>query len=109
MTFLNLKEKQHLGITLLVTPQWMFLATVQKPYHREQQIDFEVEGKQEDGGIPLYLDGLAYSGIINLQNIIQEWPSTAGIGYRQHKILETFETQSKEDESMRPPEITEWL
>ena len=27
-TFLNIEENQHLGITLVVSPQWMFLCTI---------------------------------------------------------------------------------
>ncbi len=64
--FLKLKEKQHLGITLIVSPQWMFLGQIQQPYHREPQPDVDVEGKTQEGGIPVYHDGYAYSGIFNL-------------------------------------------
>ena len=64
--FLNMREKQHLGLTLIVTPQWMFMSTLQQPYYREQNIPFEVEGKEQIAGIPIYLDGFAFSGIVNL-------------------------------------------
>ena len=62
--FLNLKTKPHLGITLVIAPEWMFLATISEPYHREQYLD--IDGTDLEGGVPVYLDGFAYSGILNI-------------------------------------------
>lgn len=44
-----------MGITLIVSPQWMFVCIINNPYH----ID-------DDSQIPLYLDGYAYAGILTL-------------------------------------------
>jgi len=33
--FLGLGDKQHLGLTIIVTPKWMFMAPINKPYHSE--------------------------------------------------------------------------
>jgi len=43
------------GVTLIVTPVWMFLGVISQPYH----VDPVTE-------IPLYLDGFAYAGIMTL-------------------------------------------
>ena len=55
------------GVTLIVTPVWMFLGVISQPYH----VDPNTE-------IPLYLDGFAYAGIMTLQEVNQVWPATAG-------------------------------
>lgn len=31
--FLGLADKPHLGLTVIVTPKWMFLASIQEAYH----------------------------------------------------------------------------
>jgi len=54
-------------MTLIVAPQWMFMATITQPYHREQHLD--LIGKDQEGGVPVYHDGFAYSGILNIQDI----------------------------------------
>jgi hypothetical protein len=33
--FLVLKDQVDLGVTCIVTPSWMFLATLQQSYHKE--------------------------------------------------------------------------
>ena len=55
-----------MGITLIVTPKWMFLAALTGPYAEQQ-------------GMPVYADGLAYTGIFNLQVSQKGWPATAGL------------------------------
>lgn len=42
------------GLTLVVTPRWMFVATLTRPYTYHQ-------------GMPVYVDGYAYTGILNVQ------------------------------------------
>ena len=54
-TFLKFNENQKYGITLIVSPVWMFCGFINKPYHVDPQTE-----------IPLYLDGFAYAGIFNL-------------------------------------------
>jgi len=42
------------GLTLIVTPKWMFLAPVFNPYTHNR-------------GMPVYADGYAFAGIMNIQ------------------------------------------
>jgi len=51
---------------LIVTPKWMFLATLTRPY-------------AEHRGMPVYVDGYAYTGILNIQVTDLDWPATAGL------------------------------
>jgi len=44
----------------------MFLASLTGPYAENQ-------------GMPVYADGLAYTGIFNVQVSVKEWPATAGL------------------------------
>ena len=92
--FLGLHKKTDAGLTVIVTQKWMYMSVVHQPYHREQEIDLP-ESKQ-DGGVPVYLDGFAYAGILNLQTCIQNWPATAGIGAKQHSILGALKLQATE-------------
>lgn len=97
--FLKLKENQDLGITVIVAPQFMFVATISQPYHMESRtvmVDFEYSDEQQaaETDVAVYLDGFAYCGIVNLQEITQEWPSTAGHDYKEYKIKESIAKQS---------------
>lgn len=74
--FLNLMTTPEVGITLIVTPNWMYLSTIHRPYHLETLMN--IPGANLEDGVPLYLDGFAYSGILNMQHIIQKWPGTSG-------------------------------
>ena len=65
--FLDLKNKPDLGITLVIAPQWMFMATVAGPYHKEKFLP--MHGNNKEGGVPIFHDGFAYSGILNIQTI----------------------------------------
>ena len=47
----------------------MFLGLINQPYHYEKLMD--IPGKELENGIPVYLDGFAYSGIFNIQPIIK--------------------------------------
>ena len=53
----------------MIAPQWMFMATITQPYHREKHLN--LEGFDQEGGVPVYLDGFSYSGILNIQDIQQ--------------------------------------
>lgn len=68
-TLLNLEHHVDVGITIIVTPKWMFVATLTGPY-------------TEFAGMPVYLDGYAYTGILNVQITEKVWPATAGISDR---------------------------
>lgn len=87
-SFLNFKENQHLGVTCIVTPSWMFLATLANPYHYQKD--------ENDRKIPVYHDGFSFSGILNIQDIQQKWPATAGIGHEQHGILSSLQAQAQD-------------
>ena len=52
--FLNLKENDNSGVTVLLTPKWMMVTLVNKPY---------METKE---GYPVYLDGFAYAGLVQV-------------------------------------------
>ena len=65
-TNLNLDRHPDVGITVLLTPKWMFVATLTAPYCMHQ-------------GMPVYVDGYAYTGVLNVQVTEKEWPATAGL------------------------------
>ena len=44
----------------------MFVATLTGPYTMND-------------GMPVYVDGYAYAGIINVQVVEKQWPATAGL------------------------------
>ncbi len=66
-TLLELDAHPLVGITILVTPNWLFIAPMSKPYTEYQ-------------GLPVYIDAYAYLGLVNIQVVEEEWPATAGIG-----------------------------
>jgi hypothetical protein len=53
----------------------MFLAPICNPYHNEKKMD--ISGNSLENGVPVYLDGFAYSGIMNIQTKSNGWPTTA--------------------------------
>jgi hypothetical protein len=52
-------------VTVLITKKWMFVSLLEKPY-------------MVKGDYPCYLDGFAYSGFVQLQQVDMEWPETVG-------------------------------
>jgi hypothetical protein len=62
--FCGLGRKPNAGLTVIVTKSWMFMSVLTQPYHRET--DIELPEPTQDGGVPVYLDGFAYAGILNL-------------------------------------------
>jgi len=64
--YLKLDKHPDVGITIIVTPKWLFVAPLTSPY-------------TEQHGMPVYADAYAYLGILNIQNLELEWPATAGI------------------------------
>ena len=89
-TFLQLKENADDGFTIIISPQWMFVGSLNRPYHYEKDRD----GRE----LPVYLDGFAYAGIMNLQLIKQQWPATAGLGVEQHNALDALERQAHREQ-----------
>lgn len=56
--FLKLSDLQSLhgvGLTIIVTPVWIFVGILNEPYHTDPVTE-----------VPLYHDGFAYAGIFNL-------------------------------------------
>jgi hypothetical protein len=83
--FLGLNHHRNYGITLIVSPNWMFLGQIEQPYHLEKDLD--VPGANLEDGIGIYLDGFAHAGILNLQTQVQKWPETTGISHNAHDAL----------------------
>ena len=58
----------------MIAPQFMFVSQMYQPYHtttRKVELETELEdGKiSADAEVSVYLDGFAYCGIFNLQEI----------------------------------------
>ena len=52
--FLRLHTRPDVGVTVLVSPRWMFVSLLTQPYATASL------------GNPVYLDGLAFAGLISL-------------------------------------------
>lgn len=65
--YLKLKENADLGLTVLVSPKWVMVSFIKDSY-----VKVGVD-------TPLYLDGFAYAGLLQLQTVDPNWPQTAGI------------------------------
>lgn len=48
----------EVGLTIIISPNWMFVATLTGPYTKHN-------------GLPVYVDPYAYVGIVNIQNTIK--------------------------------------
>lgn len=73
--FLRLKTRPDVGMTLIVSPKWMFLSVITQPYCSTEQ------------GFPVFLDGLSFAGLVSLQNSVPSWPATAGLIDNTHTIF----------------------
>lgn len=62
--FLQIDKKKHLGVTLILTPKWMFMSLIERPYHYESLLD--IPGSKAENGVPLFLDGYAFNGVFNI-------------------------------------------
>jgi hypothetical protein len=65
------------GMTIIVTPKWMFISVLNSAYTTYR-------------GMPVYPDGYAYAGLINMQEIEEEWPATAGIVNSKIRIMDVL-------------------
>lgn len=54
MTFLKLKERPDIGLTVIVTPKWMFACVLASPYSKNAK------------GFPVFLDGFSFAGLVSL-------------------------------------------
>lgn len=67
MNFLRLKSRPDTGLTVLLSPKWIFVSLLTQPY------------ATNSNDCPVYLDGFAFAGLVNLQTIDKTWPATAGL------------------------------
>lgn len=108
--WLGLSKKTHIGVTLIVTPKWMFLAPLERPYHYETEQ--EIPGADLENGVPVYLDGFSFGGIMNIQTVTQKWPATAGIGNEDNSALDAllaqagYEGYNPDEEQMKKDEAS---
>jgi len=65
----------------------MFVAPLVGPYSHHE-------------GLPLYLDGYAYAGLVNFQTVQKEWPATAELVDDDPLVFESFEKSSSIPEQM---------
>lgn len=74
-------------MTLIVTPNWMFVAALTGPYCHHN-------------GYPVYPDGYTYAGLANIQNTEKEWPATAGLVEKTElSLFEVLEKSSQYPEA----------
>lgn len=76
--FLGLKDEDTAGITVLLSKKWMMVSQIDKPYMHSSE------------GHPVYLDGLAFAGLVQLQEVEKVWPSTVGAKVEQKKVFESM-------------------
>ena len=79
---LKLQTRPEIGFTVLVTMKWMFVCITTQPYTCNEH------------GLPVYLDGFSYAGLVSLQNAVPEWPATAGLVKDAHTVLGAFNTST---------------
>jgi hypothetical protein len=84
VVFLGLKDEEMAGVTVLLTPKWMFVTQISKPYMETNE------------GHPVYLDGFAYAGLVQLQEVEKLWPSTAGSKSQRVNVFKSMKTQGQE-------------
>lgn len=62
---LGISGQEDAGATIVVTPHWMFVTTIDKPY---ENIDALINDDQKKPvEVPVYHDGLAYAGIVEME------------------------------------------
>lgn len=83
-----MRSRQNLGLTVVVTPKWIFVTLLSNPY---------VKTSNE---IPVYLDGYAFCGLVNLQTVEPVWPATAANKNEQLSVLESIAKSTKSDKMM---------
>lgn len=77
------KVDQTSGLMILTSPKWLFVAPITGPYSVYQMM-------------PMYLDGYSYAGIVSFQEVVPEWPSTAGLTSSEHTVLGALAQQARE-------------
>ena len=82
MNFLRLKQRPDLGLTVLISPKWMFIGIITAPY------------THATSGEPIYLDGFAYAGLVNIQSVTSVWPASAGLENDFQTVTEAIHTST---------------
>ena len=77
--FMRFKSRPDVGMTVLVSPKWMFVCPITQPYAHSSL------------GHPVYLDGLSLAGLVSLQVTEAVWPATAGLEDLQPTIFGAME------------------
>ena len=67
----------------MITPKWMMVCALTGPY------------LVSEAGLPSYLDGLAFSGLVSLQKVEKKWPRTADDEEERVGILDAFEKSTQ--------------
>eukprot|EP00347_Sterkiella_histriomuscorum_P001454 403371978 len=84
--YLDLDDHPDVGLVIIISPSWMFVATLTGPY-------------ASYNGSPVYADPYAYLGIMNIQKTVQEWPATAGL---ESDVLSPYEILERSSQYGRP-------
>jgi hypothetical protein len=77
--FLGLKDEETAGVTVLLTKKWIMVVLTEKPYMHQ-------------GEYPCYLDGFAYAGFVQLQQVENTWPETVGSAATQQSVFGAMKT-----------------
>jgi len=75
MTFLRLKERPDIGLTVIISGEWMFASVLAAPYTKNAN------------NHPVFLDGFSFAGLVSLQTVTSVWPATAGLEDDEPSIL----------------------
>jgi len=79
MNFLRLKQRPDVGLTVIVSPKWMFVGILSNPY------------TTNSNDCPVFLDGFSFAGLVSLQTVEKTWPATAGLENDELTVIEAIE------------------
>ena len=82
--FLRFQSRPNVGVTVIVTPRWFFMAILTQPYAKAPN------------GNPAYLDGFDFAGLVSLQTTSNTWPATADLEDQTISILQAYERSTRE-------------
>jgi len=77
--FLRLKQRPDVGVTVIVSPKWMFVGVLTNAY------------TTNSNGCPVFLDGFSFSGLVSLQVVEKTWPATAGLEDNEFTVMEAIQ------------------
>lgn len=76
--FLRLKQRPDVGLTVLVSPKWMFVGILSNAY------------TTNSNDCPVFLDGFSFAGLVSLQTVDKTWPATAGLENDELTVMEAI-------------------